>query len=212
MGEKIDYKKRDKELYQPPCHPVLINVPPMNFIMVDGEGAPEGENYQQAIQALYSLSFTIKMSKLGSRPPAGYFDYAVPPLEGLWCGGESHNFLALPREKWRWTSLIRQPEFVTPEIFEEAVASCRSKKPGIPVERARFATFNEGLCVQMMHVGPYSEEEATIERIHAFIAKEGLVDMTGSDRRHHEIYLSNPERSSHPERLKTVLRIPVARP
>lgn len=205
--EKLDYKKEYKDLYLPKTKPVLIDVPAMNFIMVDGKGAPEGEEYPQAMQALYSLSFTIKMSKMGGMQPDGYFEYVVPPLEGLWYGDKG-SFEQNDRDVWLWTSMIRQPEFVTQEVFDWAVAQCRAKKPDVDVSKARFETFTEGLCVQMMHIGPYSEEPTTIGALHRFMEENGLKNMTGNIRKHHEIYLGDPRRVS-PEKLRTVLRLPV---
>ncbi|WP_066645472.1 GyrI-like domain-containing protein [Christensenella timonensis] len=207
--EKLDYKKEYKDLYLPKAKPMLIEVPAMNFIMVDGKGAPEGEEYPQAMQALYSLSFTIKMSKMGGKQPDGYFEYVVPPLEGLWYGDKG-SFEQNDRDAWLWTSMIRQPEFVTQEVFDWAVAQCRAKKPDTDVSKARFETFTEGLCVQMMHIGPYAKEPVTIEAMHRFMDDSGLDNMTGNVRKHHEIYLSDPRRVA-PERLKTVLRLPVAK-
>lgn len=207
--EKLDYKKEYKDLYLPKAKPMLIEVPAMNFIMVDGKGAPEGEEYPQAMQALYSLSFTIKMSKMGGKQPDGYFEYVVPPLEGLWYGDKG-SFEQNDRDAWLWTSMIRQPEFVTQEVFDWAVAQCRAKKPDTDVSKARFETFTEGLCVQMMHIGPYAKEPVTIEAMHRFMDDSDLDNMTGNVRKHHEIYLSDPRRVA-PERLKTVLRLPVAK-
>lgn len=211
MGDKIDFKKRDKALYQPPRKPVLINVPEMNFLAVDGMGAPEGRDYQQAVQALYSLTFTIKMSKMGEEVPEDYFDYVVAPLEGFWWSELGSNFMKSGRDRWQWTSLIRQPEFVTPALFAWAQRQCRMKKPEISVERVRFVSLTEELCVQMMHIGPYSQEENTLSQIYRFMEENGLRYATDPGRHHHEIYLSNPQRTADHARLKTVLRVPVER-
>lgn len=207
MADKLDYKKEYKDLYMPKTKPMVIDVPPISFIMVDGKGAPDGEEYQNAVQAIYALSFTIKMSKMGKSVPQGYFEYVVPPLEGLWYG-EKEAFDFNRREDWRWISLLRQPEFVTQEVFDFVVEECRRKKPDVDGSRARLETFHEGLCVQMMHHGPYSGELATIETLHQYMADNNLKNMTGSDRKHHEIYLSDPRRTA-PEKMKTVLRLPV---
>lgn len=208
MSIKIDYKKVDKDLYFPKQKPMLIDVPPMNFIMVDGSGVPSNALYQQSVQTLYSLSFTIKMSKMKGQQPDDYFEYVVPPLEGLWwCKGgklEWNN----PKEEWLWTSMIRQPEFVTEEVFEWAVHECKKKKPQVDVSKARFNVFTEGQCVQIMHIGPYDEEYHSIELINDFIVEHNLVNLTGDVHKHHEIYLSDP-RKTPPEKLKTVLRFPV---
>lgn len=210
MTDKIDYKKIYKELYLPPQHPVLTKVPPMHFIMVDGSGAPEGASYQSSIQALYALTFTIKMSKMNGTAPAGYFEYTVPPLEGLWwCEGHATS-LDRPRSEWQFTSMIRQPEFVTEHVFLSAMEQCRRKKPDVDLSRVRFESFSEGLCVQMMHIGPYSDESRSIFLLEEYMLKNNLANDTGSVRKHHEIYLSNPQRTA-PDRLKTVLRLPVSR-
>lgn len=204
---KIDYKKEYKDLYLPKQAPALIEVPAIQFIQVDGRGAPEAEDYQSAVQILYALTFTIKMSKMSGKQPEDYFEYVVPPLEGLWWmkGGA---FDLNQRSEWFWTSMIRQPEFVTLEVFNWAVEECKVKKPEIDVSRARFVSFDEGLCVQVLHVGSYSDEVASVEKMEQFISANGLINETGNIRKHHEIYLGDPRKTA-PERLKTVLRIPV---
>lgn len=205
---KFDFKKEYKDLYQPKGGPSRIMVPPMQFIMVDGQGAPAGAAYQQAVEALYALSFTIKMSKLGPGRPAGYFDYVVPPLEGLWwsCGRGLDD--GEPKENWFWTSMIRQPAFVTPSVFQWALEECRRKKPQVKLEGARLETLEEGLCVQMMHIGPYDGERETIRLMEAYMEQQGLRSAVGVQRKHHEIYLGDPRRTA-PEKLRTVLRLPV---
>ena len=208
MCAKVDYKKEYKDLYMPKRKPSIIDVPAMNFIMIDGMGEPSTGEFQSSIGVLYSLAYTIKMSKMGDWQPEGYFDYVVPPLEGLWwTSGGAFDF-ARP-DKWLWTCMIRQPEFVTAEVFSWACNECRRKKPEVDVSIARFETFEEGLCVQKMHIGPYDSEPESIEQMQEFIAENGLIDETSSERKHHEIYLSDPRRTA-PEKLKTVLRHPVA--
>ncbi|MBC5648317.1 GyrI-like domain-containing protein [Christensenella tenuis] len=209
MADKLDYKKEYKDLYLPKAKPMLVEVPPIHFIMVDGKGAPEDVEYQNAVRALYALSFTIKMSKMGGMQPEGYFEYVVPPLEGLWYGDKG-RFETDRRGEWMWISMIRQPEFVTPDVFGWAMEECRRKKPDVDISGARFETFEEGLCAQMMHVGPYSKEAETVEALHRYIEENGLKDMTGTKRKHHEIYLGDPRRTA-PKRLRTVLRLPVER-
>ncbi|MGI6153919.1 MAG: GyrI-like domain-containing protein [Christensenellaceae bacterium] len=207
MAEKLDYKKEYKILYMPPQTPVLVDVPEMHFIMIDGKGAPGGKAYQDALSALYALTFTIKMSKMGGKQPDGYFEYVVPPLEGLWWG--EHGKLDIQKERrdsWCWTSMIRQPEFVTENVFRWAVAECIAKKPDIDVSGARFENYAEGKCVQIMHIGPYSQEAASMEKMHAFAKENGFAE--DDARKHHEIYLSDPRRTDR-EKLKTVLRLPV---
>ncbi|MCI8497418.1 MAG: transcriptional regulator [Clostridiales bacterium] len=205
MMEKVDYKKREKTLYFPRQTPMLIEVPRMRMLMTDGVGEPGGGSYQAAIQALYALTFTIKMSKMGEKPLNGYFEYVVPPLEGLWdCGWPER-----PRTEWKWTSLIRQPEFVDEAAFAWALEQCRRKKPEVDASSVRLEEFDEGLCVQVMHIGAYDDEARSFAKMDAFMAEHGLVRREGIPW-HHEIYLSDPRRTA-PERLKTVLRIPVRR-
>ncbi|RCX17218.1 hypothetical protein DFR58_108112 [Anaerobacterium chartisolvens] len=207
MSDKLDYKKEFKDLYMPKNKPSLIDVPPMNFILINGKGSPQQEEYQNAISILYALSFTIKMSKMSGNQPQGYFEYVVPPLEGLWwC--ENGGFDFEKRDIWRWTSMMRQPEFVTMEVFKWAFDECKKKKPELDISRARFEQFTEDLCVQMMHTGPYSDEPKSIEMMGKFVEESNLVDVTGIDRKHHEIYLSDPRKTA-PEKLRTVLRHPV---
>jgi len=207
----LDFKKEYPDLYAPGPDPVLLEPPAMPFIMVDGEGAPEGPAYQQALQMLYALAFTIKMSKMSGQQPQGYFEYVMPPLEGLWWNREDSTFdFALPREQWRWTSMIRQPDFVTPQVFAWALEACHKKKPALDVSRARLEIFAEGLCVQMLHVGAYDQEAVSLRRMLAFMTRNCLTGQTGSSRKHHEIYLSDPRKTAK-ERLKTILRLPVSR-
>lgn len=208
---KIDYKKEYKDLYMPKKKPSIIDVPEMVFIMVDGRGNPNtAESYKKALEILYGLSFTIKMSKMSGTQPEGYFDYVVPPLEGLWWL-EDKNFDGkneMDKDKFCWTSMIRQPEFVTEEVFEWAKESLQKKKPGIDFSATRLETFKEGLCCQAMHVGPYDAEPETISKIEKYIEENDYVLDINSVRRHHEIYLGDPRRTK-PENLKTVIRHPV---
>ncbi len=209
MSKKVDFKKDYKDLYLPKTKPMLIDVPPMNLIMIDGAGDPNQIEYQQAVGALYALAFTIKMSKMSGNQPQGYYEYVVPPLEGLWwvSGGA---FFFNERDNWLWTAMIRQPEFVTPAVFNWALEECRRKKPELDLSKARFETFTEGLCVQIMHIGPYRDEPRSLALLEPFIKENGLFNQTGSERKHHEIYLSDPRKTA-PEKLKTVLRLPVAK-
>ncbi len=208
MDVKVDYKKDFKDLYLPKNKPSIIDVPEMVFIMVDGKGDPNGEEYERAVSLLYGLSFTIKMSYKNNKEIPGYFQYVVPPLEGLWwCEGGGFNFNE--RDNWRWTSMIRQPEFVTEEIFNWAVEALKKKKPDLDTTKARLEKFKEGLCVQSMHIGPYAKEPETVAMMQDFMKKNNLVDDIGDVRKHHEIYLSDP-RKVKGEKLKTVLRHPVS--
>ena len=203
---KLDYKKDLKELYLPKAEPTLITIPPMNFIMVNGTGAPQDTGYQTAVGLLYALSYTIKMK---GTPLPGYFDYAVFPLEGLWWTNTPVTNLD-NRGSWLWTAMIRQPDFVTPEVFTWATELTQKKKPQLDFSRARLERFDEGPCVQMMHLGPYSDEPQTIERLHTFIKQQNLCVDTGPTRKHHEIYLSDPNKCA-PQKLRTTLRLPVSK-
>lgn len=203
----LDYRKEYKDLYHPKAAPMYIDVPNITFLMIDGAGDPNGTAYAAAMAALYALTFTIKMSKMGVYQPEGYFEYVVPPLEGLWwCEGASFDYEQ--RDAWRWTSMIRQPEFVTPEVFEWAKAQCQIKKPEVDVSSARLVSFAEGPCVQLMHIGPFATEPQSLEKMQEFMAQNGLADDTGLLRKHHEIYLADP-RKTRPDKMKTVLRHPV---
>lgn len=213
--EKLDYKKEYKDLYLPKTKPMLVDVPNMKFIMVKGKGNPNEENgaYQEAMQLLYGLSFTIKMSKLGKHKIDGYFEYVVPPLEGFWWNEGNANVDFTNKEKFEWISMIRQPEFVTKEVFEWACEELKNKKQ-VDVSKAEFRELKEGLCVQMMHIGSYDDEPATIAKIENYIEENDLNNDIGTMlkneivRRHHEIYLSDPRRTAV-KNLKTVIRIPV---
>ncbi|MEY8392793.1 GyrI-like domain-containing protein [Lachnospiraceae bacterium 45-W7] len=205
----FDYKKEYKEFYLPKNKPELVTVPSMNFIAVRGKGNPneEGGAYKQSIELLYGIAFTIKMSKKGEHQIKGYFDYVVPPLEGLWWQEGVQGIDYSRKEEFEWISMIRLPEFVTKEEFDWAVAEAAAKKK-TDYSKVEFLTYEEGLCVQCMHIGPYDKEPATIKAMDNFAKEQGyLVDMEGS-RRHHEIYLSDARRC-RPENLKTVIRHPL---
>jgi hypothetical protein len=210
MSQKpFDYKKEYKDLYMPKGKPMLIEVPKMNYIMVDGSGDPnDNPSFQQAIELLYGLSYTIKMSKKKGNQPEGYFEYVVPPLEGLW-GIDEGVFSLETRDNWKWTLMIRQPEFVNEDVFAMAQSELKKKRAELPIENTRFEAFHEGLCVQIMHIGPYSTEPESMKKIDAFISQQGLRDKISSGK-HHEIYISDPRRCK-PENMKTVLRHPVER-
>jgi len=219
MAEKVDYRLDNKELYQPSKEPAIISVPEILFLKVDGQGNPnqEGGEYQKAVEVLYALTFTIKMSSKGSKSLPGYFEYAVPPLEGLWwLKDDKDTDFFTSKERYLWSSMIRQPEFVTEEVLVWAKDEVRRKKPGVDVACARLITFAEGLCVQAMHVGPYAQEPETLAKMDTFILNSGLESDVGASlpngmrRRHHEVYLGDPRRTK-PENMKTVLRHPVKR-
>ena len=207
----IDYKKTQKDLYQPKTTPSIVDVPEMLFIMVDGRGNPNtSESYKESIEILYGLSYAIKMSKMSGNAPEGYFEYTVPPLEGLWWLADDGDVDFTDKEKYCWTSMIRQPEFVTREVFEAAKTALTKKKQALDLSRARLESFTEGLCAQVMHVGPYDDEPATIALLYQFIADSGYQADISETRRHHEIYLGDPRKIA-PEKRKTVLRYPIKR-
>lgn len=206
----FDYKKEYKEFYLPPKTPELIDIPSMNFAAVRGKGNPNEEDgeYKSSIGLLYGIAFTIKMSRLGSRKIEGYFEYVVPPLEGLWWQKGVSGIDYSQKETFEWISMIRLPDFVTKEDFDWAVAEA-TKKKGLDFSRTEFFTYREGLCVQCMHVGPYDVEPATIEKMDAYAAERGYAVDIGASRFHHEIYLGDPRRCDE-TKLKTVIRHPVA--
>lgn len=205
----FDYKKEYKEFYLPKNKPQLITVPSMNFIAVRGKGNPnqEGGAYKQSIELLYGIAFTIKMSKRGNHQIEGYFDYVVPPLEGLWWQENTEEIDYSRKEDFEWISMIRLPEFVTKDEFYWAIKEAAAKKK-MDFSKVEFFTYDEGLCVQCMHIGSYDDEPATIEQMNTFAYEQGYeLDMNGS-RYHHEIYLSDA-RKCKIENLKTVIRHPV---
>lgn len=206
----FDFKKEYKDLYMPSPSPARILVPPMSFIMVRGVGDPNEKEgaYEKAVELLYALCYTIKMNKKGNTVPEGYFEYVVPPLEGLWWMADGFKGVDTTRkEDFAWVSMIRQPDFVTRELFDWACGEV-SRKKGFDPSPARLERLDEGLCVQCMHIGPFNAEPATVAKMEEYIGKNGLVNDIGETRRHHEIYLSDP-RKVDPAGMKTVLRIPV---
>lgn len=205
----FDFKKEYKEFYMPPGKPGIVNIPKMNYIAVRGTGDPNSENgeYKESIGLLYAVAFTIKMSKLGSHRMAGYFDYVVPPLEGFWRQEGSDSIDYSYKEKFHFISAIRLPDFVTADEFNWAVGEAARKKR-LDLSKVEYFTYDEGLCVQCMHIGPYDDEPKTIEAMHEHAAQNGCVPDIRAERMHHEIYLSDPRKCA-PERLKTVVRHPV---
>lgn len=207
----FDYKKEYKEFYLPKNKPELVTVPPMNFVAVRGRGDPNREDgeYKRAMGLLYGVAFTIKMSPKSAHRIDGYFEYVVPPLEGLWWMPGTPGIDYTRKADFQWVSMIRLPEFVTREEFDWAVEEA-SRKKGEDYSQAEFFTYDEGLCVQCMHLGPYDSEPATIALMDRFAAEQGCALDLSDTRRHHEIYLSDARRCA-PERLKTVIRHPVTR-
>ncbi|MCL2703789.1 MAG: GyrI-like domain-containing protein [Defluviitaleaceae bacterium] len=205
----IDFKKTEKHLYQPKSSPSIIDVPEMTFIAVDGKGNPNtSEAYKTALEILYGLSYTIKMSKMSGTQPEGYFEYVMPPLEGLWWTADGGTVDFSDKGGFCWTSMIRQPEFVKPEVFEFAAFTFVKKKPDLDISKARLIKLTEGLCVQIMHIGSYDDEPATIAAMDKYAEEQGYVIDINETRRHHEIYLNDP-RKVPPAKLKTIIRHPV---
>ncbi len=211
--EKFDYKKEYKDLYQPKTKPSIIEIPEMTFIAIDGKGDPNtSDEYKDALEILYGLSFTIKMSKMSGTQPEGYFEYVVPPLEGLWYVDDAKfdGTNITDKNRFCWISMIRQPEFVTEKVFENAKNALAKKKRELDLSKARLIKMTEGLCVQIMHKGTYDSEPESIAKIREFAEKIGYTEDISDTRFHHEIYLSDPRRCA-PENLKTVIRHPIRR-
>jgi len=202
---KIDFKKELKELYQPSKESVsIVQVPKMNFVMIEGRGNPNNsKEFQDAVEVLYNLSFTIKMMPKKGETLKGYFEYVVPPLEGLWwTDGKEFDFKN--KDKLKWKIMIMQLDFVTQKVFESAVKIIKEKKDLFALLKVKFESLNEGKCVQILHLGSYSEEPKNIEKMKSFMEGHNLV----KNGLHHEIYLSDPRKTAS-NKLRTILRQPV---
>lgn len=201
--EKIDLKKELKPLYQPQSKTaVQIDVPPMNYLMIDGEGDPNNSQaYVEAVEWLFAVSYTLKFM---IKKSAQAIDYAVMPLEGLWWADDMSTFSTDDKSNWKWTMMMMQPSFVTQEMLDKAIADVQKKKKLTAVPALRLEPFSEGLCAQIMHIGPFSAEGPTIEKLHDFIAATGH-QLAG---KHHEIYLSDI-RKADPQKWKTIIRQPM---
>lgn len=197
--DKVDFKKTLKQYYVPPKEFVIVDVPEMKFVMVDGHGDPNtaGE-YQDAVEALYAVAYKIKFISKKTLEK----DYVVPPLEGLWWAEDMGTFLTGEKSQWDWTMMIMTPEWISVEIFDEAVEQVRQAKDPASLDQVRLERYHEGLSVQIMHIGSYDDEGPVLAQMHSdFIPNNGFVE----NGKHHEIYLSDPRRVA-PEKLKTVLR------
>lgn len=199
---KVDFKKEFKHLYSPSAtRPGLVDVPPLDFLMIDGHGDPNtAPAYREAIEALYAVAYALKFMSKGQLDR----DYTVPPLEGLWWAADPAAFTRGDKDTWDWTMMIMQPSWITPDMVQAAIASTAARKPLPALGLLRSQAYHEGLSAQIMHVGPYAAEAPTIARLHAFIQEQGYV-LAG---KHHEIYIGDPNRTA-PEKLKTVVRQPV---
>ena len=205
----FDYKKEYKEFYMPANKPSIVTVPKMNYIAVRGKGNPNDESgeYKDSIGLLYAIAFTIKMSYKGSHKIDGYFEYVVPPLEGFWWQEGSDTIDYANENGFNFISLIRLPDFVTKADFDWAVREATNKKKA-DFSKVEFLTYDEGVCVQCMHVGSYDDEPKTVALMHEYMAANGYVLDISESRYHHEIYLSDPRKCAG-EKLKTVVRHPI---
>jgi len=199
---KVDFKKELKSLYKASSkNAVIVDVPKMNFLIIDGKGDPNtAKEYKDAVEALYAVSYALKFMVKKEKT----VDYVVLPLEGLWWVGDMTQFSMENKDEWKWTSMIMQPEYVTEDMISRALEQVKKKKNPPALSKMRFESFHEGLSAQIMHVGPYSAERPTIEKLHNFIRENGY----GLRGKHHEIYLSDPRRSA-PEKIKTIIRQPI---
>lgn len=205
----FDYKKEYKEFYMPANKPSIVTVPKMNYIAVRGKGNPNDENgeYKDSIGLLYAIAFTIKMSYKGSHKIDGYFEYVVPPLEGFWWQEGSDTIDYANKNGFNFISLIRLPDFVTKADFDWALREATNKKKA-DFSKVEFLTYDEGVCVQCMHVGSYDDEPKTVALMHEYMAVNGYALDISESRYHHEIYLSDPRKCAV-EKLKTVVRHPI---
>lgn len=199
---KVDFKKELKSLYTAKSEISVVDVPPLNFLMIDGAGDPNGSaSYADAVSALFAVSYTLKFKV--KKGQIGV-DYGVMPLEGLWWAEDMTKFNVQDRENWLWTMMTLQPDLITPGMVQEAIATARKKKALPALDLLRFESFTEGLSAQRLHTGPFSEEGPNIARLHDFIATRG--QLSG---KHHEIYLSDISKTA-PERWRTIIRQPYA--
>jgi len=205
----FDFKKEYRDLYQPKAKPSIVVVPPMRFLTVEGAGDPNeaGGAYQHALELLYGVEYTLKMSYKTDHAIEGFYQYVVPPLEGFWWQPGVRGVDFADKASFRWISAIRVPEFVGEADFAWAVETATAKKK-LDFSPVRLAEIDEGVCVQCMHIGPYDDEPATVAAMHEFVSSQGYVLDFTDERRHHEIYLSDP-RKADPAKMKTVVRHPV---
>ena len=205
----FDFKKEYKEFYMPKSKPEIVTVPKANYIAVRGKGDPndEGGAYQQAVGILYAVAYTLKMSDKTDHRIEGFFDYVVPPLEGFWWQDGVDGIDYSDKSTFNWISVIRLPDFVTQKDFDWAVNTAQKKKR-LDCSKAEFLTIDEGLCVQIMHIGPFDDEPATVSMMDAYLLENGYENDFSDSRLHHEIYLSDARKVA-PEKWKTVIRHPI---
>ena len=207
----FDFKKEYKEFYMPKGKPEIVTVPKANYIAVRGKGDPndEGGAYQQAVGILYAVAYTLKMSYKANYRIEGFFDYVVPPLEGFWWQEGVDGIDYSDKSTFNWISVIRLPDFVTQKDFDWATGEAEKKKH-LDCSKAEFLTIDEGLCVQIMHIGPFDDEPATVSMMNAYLLENGYENDFSGNRLHHEIYLSDARKVT-PEKWKTVIRHPIKR-
>ena len=207
----FDFKKEYKEFYMPKSKPEIVTVPKANYIAVRGKGDPndEGGAYQQAVGILYAVAYTLKMSYKTDYRIEGFFDYVVPPLEGFWWQDGVDGIDYSDKSTFNWISVIRLPDFVTQKDFDWATGEAEKKKH-LDCSKAEFLTIDEGLCVQIMHIGPFDDEPATVSMMNAYLLENGYENDFSGSRLHHEIYLSDARKVA-PEKWKTVIRHPIKR-
>jgi len=204
LTKAVDYKKDFKHLYVPPAEPVVVEVPQLPFIMLGGSGDPNGEAFVKQTEALYSISYAVKMSYRSGDAPAGYYAYKVFPLEGIW-DLVDYTRPSTDKSNFKYTLMIRQPDFLTEDGFRRFLEQTKRKKSNPYLDHVRFERMEEGLCCQMLHIGQYDDEPASFARMEAYCAEQGYVR---ASKTHREIYLSDP-RKTEPAKLKTVLRFQV---
>ena len=211
MKMAFDFKKEYKEFYMPKSKPEIVTVPKANYIAVRGKGDPndEGGAYQQAVGILYAVAYTLKMSYKANYRIEGFFDYVVPPLEGFWWQDGVDGIDYSDKSTFNWVSVIRLPDFVTQKDFDWATGEAEKKKH-LDCSKAEFLTIDEGLCVQIMHMGPFDDEPATVSMMNAYLLENGYDNDFSGSRLHHEIYLSDARKVA-PEKWKTVIRHPIKR-
>jgi len=202
--DKLDYKKEYKELYLPKNKPIVIDVPEMSFAIIDGEGDPNGKEFSLDVEALYSFSYAVKMSYKSQEIPKGFYNYTVFPLEGVWDLADKTKLIA-DKSNFVYSIMIRQPDFLTDELFEQFITGIKKKKNNVYIDKIKYATISEGLCCQMLHLGSYYDEPVSFEIMKQFCIDNGY---ERTFKRHREIYLSDP-RKTEAYKLKTVLRFNV---
>lgn len=206
MMSGVEYKKNFKELYLPKTVPVLITVPPMKFATIRGQGDPNGPGFASDVAALYSFSYTVKMSYKSKEVPLGYYEYTVFPLEGEWdlVDKDKHS---TDKSNYKYNIMIRQPDFLDDALFERFLTEAKQKKPNPSLDKLTFEAYEEGRCCQVMHLGPYDDEPKSFARMEQFLKEQGL---QRSSNKHREIYLSDPGKTT-PEKMRTVLRVQIQR-